>query len=159
MQDENYLDVLELSLKKKCQILERIQVKNEQQRVMLLDDDLAVEDFEKNVEEKAELVEQLDLLDEGFEETYRRVRDFVEQNRTLYKQQIERLQDMIRQIMAASSSIQAEEQRNYKLAQKKFSKVKKQIRSIKASQRAVTTYYQNMTKRNYVDAQFMDNKK
>ena len=66
---------------------------------------------------------------------------------------------MIRDITAESSSIQAEEQRNYQLAQQKFSDVKKQIREVKNSQSAVQKYYKNMMKVNYIDAQFLDNKK
>ena len=69
------------------------------------------------------------------------------------------VQELIRDITAASSSIQAEEQRNYQLAQRKFSDVKKQIREVKSSQSAVQQYYKNMTKVNYIDAQFMDDKK
>ena len=47
---------------------------------------------------------------------------------------------------------------NYKLAQSKFESIKKQVREVKASHRAVSQYYRNMTKTNYVDAQFLDNK-
>ena len=61
--------------------------------------------------------------------------------------------------MAQSNSIQVEEQRNYKLAQKKFSDVKKQIREVKTSQNAVQQYYRNMTRVNYIDPQFLDDKK
>lgn len=159
MPEENYLDILEQSLKKKLAVLGQIRVKNEQQRVMLQDKELAPEDFEENMEAKAALVDQLELLDQGFEEIYAHIKQQLAANKEQYSGQIRRLQDQIRQVTAESSSIQAEEQRNYKLAQKKFSDVKKQVREVKASHKAVSQYYRNMANLNYADSQFMDNKK
>ncbi len=159
MPEENYLNILEQSLKKKLDVLGQIRIKNEQQRVLLLDEELAPEDFENNIEAKAALVNELELLDQGFEEIYARIQQQISLNKGQYQEQIRRLQDQIRQITAEGSSIEAEEQRNYKLAQKKFADVKKQIREVKASHKAVSQYYRNMTNTNYVEAQFMDNKK
>lgn len=159
MSEENYLDILEQSLKKKLEILSQIRVKNEQQRILLLDEELAPEDFEQNIESKALLVDELNLLDEGFEEIYARIRRQLDAGKQKYKKQIKSLQDLIRQVTAEGSSIQAEEQRNYKLAQKKFESVKKQVREVKASHKVVSQYYRNMTQTSYLDAQFLDNKK
>lgn len=159
MPEKNYLQILEQSLKKKLAILNQIRLKNEEQRVMLLDENLASDDFENNVEEKGALVEKLGLLDQGFEEIYKRIREMLDVDKEQYRDEIQKLQVLIRQVTAAGSSIQAEEKRNYKLAQEKFSSVKKQVREIKSSQKAVNEYYRSMTKRNYVDAQFLDNKK
>ena len=158
MPEENYLNILEQSLKKKLEVLGQIRIKNEQQRVLLLDEELAPEDFENNIEAKAALVNELELLDQGFEEIYARIQQQIRVNKEQYQEQIRRLQEQIRQITAEGSSIQAEEQRNYKLAQKKFSDVKKQVREVKASHKVVSQYYRNMTNTNYVDAQFLDNK-
>lgn len=158
MPEENYLNILEQSLKKKLEVLGQIRIKNEQQRVLLLDEELAPEDFENNIEAKAALVNELELLDQGFEEIYARIQQQIRANKEQYQEQIKRLQEQIRQITAEGSSIQAEEQRNYKLAQKKFSDVKKQVREVKASHKVVSQYYRNMTNTNYVDAQFLDNK-
>ena len=94
------------------------------------------------------------MLDEGFDQIYERVREELNTNKDQYQEQIQKLQELIRSITAESNSIQAEEQRNYQLAQRKFSDIKKQIREVKVSQ-----YYRNMTKVNFIDAQFMDNKK
>lgn len=159
MPDKNYLQVLEQSLKKKLAILNQIRLKNEEQRVLLLDENLTPDDFEQNVEEKGVLIEKLDLLDQGFEEIYGRVRETLNTGKEQYQDEIQRLQELIRQVTAAGNSIQAEEKRNYKLAQQKFSSVKKQVREIKSSHKAVNEYYRSMTKTNYMDAQFMDSKK
>jgi len=115
-------------------------------------------DFEENINSKAALVDELNLLDEGFEEIYARIREQLDAGKEKYHEQIKRLQELIRQVTAEGSSIQAEEQRNYKLAQSKFESIKKQVREVKASHKAVSQYYRNMTKTNYIDAQFLDNK-
>lgn len=159
MPEKNYLQIMEQSLRKKLAILNRIRLKNEEQRVLLLDENLAPDDFEKNVEEKGELIEQLELLDKGFEEIYGRLEGVFRENKGQYREEIQRLQGQIRQITAAGNSIQAEEKRNYELAQQKFSSVKKQVREVKSSHKAVNEYYRTMTKTKYVDAQFLDNKK
>ena len=112
MPEENYLDILEQSLKKKLGILNQIRVKNEHQRVLLLDEELAPEDFEENIASKAALVEELELLDQGFEDVYERIRQQLDAHKEQYKDQIRRLQDLIRQVTAESSNIQVEERRN-----------------------------------------------
>lgn len=159
MSEENYLDILEQSLKKKLGILNQIREKNEQQRILLLDKELAPEDFEENINQKAALVDELNLLDEGFEEIYARIQQQLNAGRERYQEQIKKLQELIREVTAEGSSIQAEEQRNYKLAQKKFESVKKQVREVKASHKAVSQYYHNMTQGHQIEAQFLDNKK
>ncbi len=159
MPEKNYLQILEQSLKKKLAILNQIRLKNEEQRVLLLDENLSPDDFETNVEEKGELIQKLELLDQGFEETYGRVREMLEEGREPYRDEIQSMQELIRQVTAAGSSIQAEEKRNYKLAQQKFSSVKKQVREVKSSHKAVNEYYRSMTKTNVLDAQFLDSKK
>lgn len=159
MQERDYLDILTQSLTKKLAVLEGIRKKNEEQRVLLLDEDLGPEEFEKNIESKGKLVDSLEMLDEGFDHIYERVKEELAENKDQYKEQIQKLQDLIRDIMAQSNSIQVEEQRNYKLAQNKFSDVKKQIREVKTSQNAVQQYYRNMTRVNYIDPQFLDDKK
>lgn len=159
MQEQDYLEILKQSLTKKLAVLREIRKMNEQQRVLLLNENLTPEEFEQNIESKGKLVDSLDLLDEGFENVYQRVQEEITGNKEQYKSQIQALQDLIRDVTEESSSIQAEEQRNYQLAQRKFSDVKKQIREVKASQNAVQQYYQNMRQVNYIDPQFMDDKK
>ena len=73
MQEQEYLEIMTQSLTKKLAVLGEIRKKNEEQRIMLLDENLAPADFERNIESKAKLVESLDMLDEGFDHIYERV--------------------------------------------------------------------------------------
>lgn len=159
MQNQDYLLVLKQSLTKKLDLLQQIRGKNEEQRVMLMDENLSPEELERNLTSKGELVDQLNLLDEGFDEVYGRVKEELQDHKEDYKEEIQALQDLIRQVTAEGNSIRAEETRNHKLAQTKFGTIKKQIKEVANSYNVVTQYYKNMTKRNYVDPQFLDNKK
>ena len=98
-------------------------------------------------------------LDQGFEQVYERVKEELLQNRAAYAADIAVMQRYISEIMEKSTQVQTQEQRNKDLILTKFSTVKKQIREVKSSKKAVSQYYKNMMKLNYVDPQFLDNKK
>ncbi len=152
------LSLLEQSLEKKLLLLDGILEKSRDQENLLKDEELDPDQFEQNVEEKAALVEQLAGLDAGFERVYARIKEELPQQKAQYQDEIKRLQKLISEITARSTSIQAEEARNKELAQKKFATVRKQIKEAKTSRQVVNQYYQNMMKLNFVDPQFMDDK-
>ena len=156
MPGEDYITILSESLQKKNKILDAIRAANEEQKVLLADEMLGPDDFERTLDKKAALIEELNCLDDGFQQIYEQVRPEIEQNMDKYAEQIRQL---IREIVAKTMSAQAEEARNKQLIEKKFASVKKQIREVKSSQKAVNTYYQNMMKNAYLDSQFLDRKK
>ena len=156
---ENYLLIMIQSLKKKIQVLDCIIDANDRQKIGLEDPALDPDDFDKIVEEKAKYIEHLDLLDQGFDKLFERVKDQLNDNRELYKDDIKEMQKLITTVTEKSNKIQVQEARNKELMTQKFAKVHKQARDVRASQQAVNQYYQNMKKINYIDPQFMDNKK
>jgi len=155
---KQYLDALEQSMKKKLSLLDRILEKSREQAELLKDEDLTPEEFDRNTTEKAELVEELESCDRGFDEVYEHIRSEIGEKRAQYRNEIKRLQELIREVTARSTSIQAEEARNKEAAIKRFARIRKQIREANSSAQAVNRYYQNMMKINYVDPQFMDDK-
>lgn len=159
MSGEDYVTILIESLQKKDRILDAIRAANEEQKILLADETLGPEDFEKTIDKKAKLIDELNQLDSGFEQIYEQVRPEIEQNMDKYANQIKKMQDMITIIVEKTMSAQAEEARNKQLIEAKFLSVKKQIREVKSSQKAVNTYYKNMMKTNFVDSQFLDRKK
>lgn len=156
---ENYIAVLKQSLKKKIELLDTIAALNVLQKQMLENPELEPQELEGNIERKAELVEQLNALDDGFEQVYGRVKGELDTNRQQYAQDIREMKADIAHIMDRSATIQSQEQRNKALAEKKFSAVRKQIKEVKQSRKAVNTYYKNMMKMNFPDPEFLDNKK
>ena len=156
---ENYLMIMIQSLKKKIQVLDCIIDANDRQKIGLEDPSLDPDDFDKIVEEKAKYIEHLDLLDQGFDKLFERVKAEVNANRPAFAAEIKEMQSLITTITEKSNKIQVQEVRNKDLMTQKFAKVHKQARDVRASQQAVNQYYQNMKKLNYIDPQFMDNKK
>lgn len=154
-----YVVMLRESLEQKVFILDKIIAINERQLDVLRDINSLPEDLDATVEEKSDLVEQLDTLDEGFETVFSKVKLEIEKNRDIYRDEIAKMKTLIRQITDRSAQIQSQEIRNKENAEDKFSYIKDQVKKITQSQKAVNTYYRNMMKVNYVDPQFMDDKK
>ncbi|MCI5494685.1 MAG: flagellar protein FliT [Lachnospiraceae bacterium] len=154
-----YIAVLQQGLIKKVSLLDQIIVKNTLQKQLLSDPELDPDVLEENLNQKAELVDALVELDKGFEQVYERIREDLTENRMEYRTEIAAMKQYITQITEKSTQIQTQEQRNKDLMIQKFTTVKKQIREVKSNQKVVNQYYQNMMKLNYVDPQFMDNKK
>lgn len=157
--EKNYISILIQSLDKKIRVLDDIMKKNEIQREGLEDPNLDPDDFDKIVEEKSALLDQLEVLDNGFEEVFEKVKAELDGNRETYRAEIARMQEQIRKITDKSMEIQTQEARNKDLMQKKFASVRKQAGEIRHSQKIVNQYYKNMMKSNYIDPQFLDNKK
>ena len=155
---ENYLLIMIQSLKKKIQVLDCIIDANDRQKSGLEDPNLDPDDFDIIVEEKAKYIEQLDLLDSGFDKLFTRVREELNTNRAAYAEEIKEMQTLIQKVTEKSNRIQVQEARNKDLMTQKFSKIHKQVRDVRMSQQAVNQYYQNMKKINFIDPQFMDNK-
>lgn len=159
MQEREYLEVLIQSLRKKLLLLNKLLLLSQEQQTLLSDENLDPDTFEINIRDKEDLVQQVVALDDGFDEVYARIKVIVEGEHALYEPQLEQMRELIRQIMVKDANIREQEKCNYALAQKKFTSVKKQVREVKASQKMVNNYYQNMMKQSKFSPQFMDNKK
>lgn len=159
MQEKQYLELLIQSLKKKLMILNNIAVLNQDQRDILQDENADPDAFDINVRDKERLINQIVELDAGFDEVYAHIKELMERDHSAYEEQLQEMRDLIRLIMEKDASVRTQEQRNYALAQKKFASVKSKVREVKASQKMVNSYYQNMMRQSRHTAQFLDNKK
>ena len=121
---ENYLMIMIQSLKKKIQVLDCILDANDRQKIGLEDPALDPDDFDKVVEEKAKYIEHLDLLDQGFDKLFARVKEEVTNNKEAYKDEIKEMQSLIASITEKSNKIQVQEARNKELMTQKFAKGK-----------------------------------
>ena len=157
--DSSYIDIMIQSLEKKAAILDQLIELNKQQKLYLQDPNLSPDDFEKNMDRKAALIDGLVQLDDGFEELFGRVRDALYANRDAYAFQIKRMQDLIREITEKSNTVQTQEARNKEQVQHKFADIRKQVKGVRNSQKVVRQYYQNMVKQGGTEPRFLDNKK
>ena len=157
--NNSYIEILKQSLTKKLELLDTIMALNVLQKDMLENPDLDPDELDENLNRKADLVEQLSKLDDGFGQIYDRVRTELMENRTAYTEDIAQMKRDITAIMDKSTAIQSQEKRNQVLMQQKFASVKKQIKEVKKSRQAVNSYYRNMMKMGAPEAAFLDDKK
>ncbi len=155
----DYLNIMIQSLQKKVKILDKIIEMNKEQHQILSKEELDSEAFEQNVQEKSDLVEQINFLDEGFEDLYDRIKTVIKTEKQEHKEEILILKQLITEITERSVNIQSEEVRNRKLVEMRFSQERKKVRNMKNSSTVANQYYKTMTKLNHIDAQFMDRKK
>lgn len=153
------LDMLEESLVKKIDILTRIEDENEKQREVLssMDEERETE-FDSTIDKKTELIDQLGLLDDGFQSLFDRVKEEIGANKDQYKEQIKRMQKLIEEITGKSASIEASEHRNKRLAEQYFSSIRQKMAQGKRSSAVAFNYYQTMTNFKDIPPQFLDNK-
>ena len=154
-----YITILIQSLEKKIRVLDKIIESNKDQKEILSQEEMDTDRFEANLDEKGRLIDELNLLDDGFQEIYNRVKDELGDNRELYKEEIKRMQKLISDITERSVTIRAEEERNRAVAAKQFDNMRDNIQVAKRSRQAANVYYSNMSRVNTVDAQFMDKRK
>ena len=157
--NNSYIEILKQSLTKKLELLDTIMALNVLQKDMLENPDLDPDELEENLNRKADLVEQLSKLDDGFGQIYDRVRTELMENRTAYTEDIAQMKRDITAIMDKSTAIQSQEKRNQVLMQQKFTSVKKQIKEVKKSRQAANSHYRNMMKMGNPGSTFLDDKK
>ena len=159
MIEQNYLQLLIQSLEKKITVLDHIVQLNDQQKNLLLQEEVDLDEWNGIIEEKAKSIDQIYFLDEGFEEVYNRVKDMLISRREEFQSEIRTLQGLIGKITDRSVQVQTGEQQNKELAQLQFGRIKKKMRTVRQTSQAVQSYSNSMKKLNFVDAQFLDKKK
>ena len=156
---ENYLVILEESLRRKLQVLEDIQAYNQRQQEIFQADNVDLDQFDSYVDEKGVLIERLNSLDNGFERLYANVAQELSGNREKYGDQIKRLQGLVSKVTEAGIAVQAQEARNKKLIEEYFRRQREGIREGRKSSKAAFDYSKTMSKSSVVMPQIMDQKK
>lgn len=159
MAEKSYIQMIQESLEKKCDILRQLQLLCYEQEEILQDEKGEADAFEQTVEQKGKLIEQLKKLDQGFEQVFARVETELVSSKDQYRDNIRQMQKCIREITERSASIQVQERQNKELAQKKFASIRTQAREIRQNGKVVSSYYQGMMKAGTTEPQFMDSKK
>lgn len=158
---ENYVQIMMDSLKKKEAILEEINKKNIEQKKVIEAEEISFEEFDRIVDEKSVLIKKLENVDQGFELLYENVRQILqtEEGKEQYRSQIKEMQDSIRRITEKSAAIQVQEQRNKQGIEAMFRSEKEKLKAGKISSAAAVNYYKTMNQTNVVAPQFLDKKK
>ncbi len=154
-----YMQMLAESLVKKSEILSELITKTNTQKEVVSAPEVDWDAFDAIVEDKGNLVEELVKLDDGFDALYARIKEELTENKVAYKNEIVKMQALIKEVTDKSTELQAMEHRNKALIEQRFAESKKAIKQSKMGSKAAMEYYQRMNNLKNVDPQLMDKKR
>lgn len=156
---ENYLQIMTESLEKKLEVLDKVYELNKRQLASSSKRPFDTEVYDAIMDEKGELIDELNRLDDGFTSTYELVREEVQRNPDKYREKVQVMQELVREAVARGVSIEAQEQRNKASMEAALTSKRQEIRERRVTASAATKYYSAVSKLNTVDPQLMDSKK
>jgi predicted nuclease with TOPRIM domain len=157
----DYLELLEESLIKKIGVLDKIEQFNLKQRELFTDagEEPDFDRFDSYIAEKDKLIEELSVLDNGFETLYERVAESLKKDKAQHADMIRRLQELIREITDKSSTIQSQERANKELMEDYFQSARDRIGKSRNSLNAAYSYFQSQQGMGGNESLYMDSKK
>ncbi|MBR5596762.1 MAG: hypothetical protein IKW30_05070 [Lachnospiraceae bacterium] len=155
----NYLQILQDSLERKLALLTQIEEKSLEQSNIIKSGNVDFSLIDLNMDEKAKLISEILVIDNGFESLYEKIRENLITNKEKYKIQIQNMQNLIEQVTQKGSAIQVIEARNKAQMDVIFSNQKREMRTRKNVMSVAKDYYQNMNNVKHVSPQFLDHKK
>lgn len=155
----NELQLLIESLEKKVQILQQILSISKNQYELAGEEEFQPDEFDKLVDEKDDLLKDMERLDEGFDRTYQRIRDELPDKKELYREEIGSLQELIKQTVDLGAQIQASEARAKDRMSGAIFRIRQEFNQRKTTARTVSDYYKTSNNIKYVDSIFLDKKK
>lgn len=155
---KSYVRVLKESLCRKKEILKELLTDTAKQTELIDGEEIGWDEFERIMEHKEKLIEELEKLDDGFDLVFQRVQEELTGNPKQYETDIQFMKGLIRDITSLSTSLEADENRNKTAIERRMLTGKKELHRKKVSAKAATTYYQNAKQFNFVDPQLLDKK-
>lgn len=156
---EGYLQIMIESLEKKSQVLDKIIELNKVQAEISSHQPMDMKAYDKSMDDKGELIDEINRLDDGFTSTYELVKNAVQAEPDKYRKQVLVLQELIRAAVDKGMTIETQEKRNKAALETVFRMKRQEIKQMKVSNTAAVKYYKAMSKINTVDPQLMDRKK
>lgn len=158
MGNSNYLMIMVEALSKKIQILEQLMSYTEEQEALLENEDWSMEEFQQLLDEKGELIDTLNTMDQGFEQVYERIQEELNEKKEVHATEILLMQQHIKVITDLSVKLQELEYKNKEKIETQFSKKRNEIKNFRQSKDSVNKYYRVMSKTQIVDSAFLDKK-
>lgn len=156
---DTYIDVLLTSLKKKKNVLEKLdRVIVNQEQVLKLPK-VNIDDLDELQKQKGDLIAEIEQLEEGFEKVYIRAGEELSKERQKYRFQIEQMQGYIKEITDLTVKIQAQEERNRQYMEMFFKNKKREIRQYNFGNRRMAEYSQHSADPVMGQSYFLNRKK
>ena len=153
------IKILRDCMTRKENILNNLIDMTREQEAYLSGDEFDVDVFDGMIDAKNLMLDELNSVDNGFENVYNRVRDELKDNSSSYADEIRDLKNCIREITSLSMQLQALEERNRSRLEKIFSSKQVEITGYKRASNQVSAYYQTMTGNSAALNSIVDKKK
>jgi hypothetical protein len=147
------------SLEKKLDVLDSISKIDKRQYECSVAKPFDMEGYNKIMDEKGVLIDELNRLDEGFTSTYEIVRKEVQDNPERYRERILKMQELVQQAVDKGVSLEALEKRNKSAMEAALSMKHKELKQRKVSKDVAMKYYKAVSKINNIDPQLLDKRK
>lgn len=155
-----YLKLLEDSLHKKKKVLLHLTKLTKEQTVLFGQKEKNAERHDQIFNEKQQLIDDLNQLDDGFETIYNNISSILKSNKNLYATKIKMLQGLISEVTDLGVNLQALEIKNKEKFNSFLSTQKGEIRQSREGSRMSNKYYQNMSNQHQIgQTYFLDEKK
>jgi gas vesicle protein len=145
---ESYLQIMIEGLTKKEALLDILLDKNKAQLQCVKGkeyEDVDWDVFNLLVSEKDVAINKINEIDDGFTDVYERIRDEVINNKDKYRDQVQKLQELITRLTEKGARIQTEEERNRQIIDAIFQKTRQQIKTQRTSINVASNYYRTMS--------------
>ena len=94
--------------------------------------------FNDVIDQKAEIIDNINKMDEGFEKLFLRVKEELSNKQSLYKEEIHEMQNLIKTISEKSVEIEVAEKRNKSLIERRMNESKQVIKQGKLGNKAAS---------------------
>lgn len=145
---DNYLQIMIDSLNKKEKLIDEILERNKAQYDLIKDklyEDVDWTAFNLRVTEKEIAIDKIIEIDDGFDETYKLVKDEVATNKDKYRDKVLKLQEIIGRLTDKGVSVQTGEERNRQIIDNIFSKTRQDIKKQRTGIKVASNYYKTMS--------------
>ena len=143
-----YITILSDSLRKKIDVLQNILDLTKEQGQILSESDIEkmdVDGFDRIVEKKYELLNEMQELDNGFDSVYKKIGKMLADNKDMYKSEILQMQNLIRTITNIGMELESLEQQNKTKFNTYIRNKRHAINDFKQSNRVATVSYTHLT--------------
>ena len=154
----NEINILIESLEKKKEILNEILTNSERQLEIINSEQPDLEEFDRSVDQKTELVQKMDQNDQGFDRVFNRIKNALIDDQAQYSAEIRTMQGLIREILDLGSEIHNTETRTQDRLGQYLKDNKSRLRKGRRDSKAVFDYYKQASQTKYVTPMFMDQK-
>lgn len=140
---DTYVDVLLASLKKKEQVLIKLDRTVEKEEKTLKNADAGVDELNELQQQKEDLLAEMEQLEIGFEKVYERAGEELSKERQKYRSQIEQMQCHIKSITDLTVKIKAQSERNRLYMEAFLQNKKREIRQYNIGNQKMAQYNRN----------------